>query len=114
MSVATSPACFAAASTAGCSLPGGVTMAIRSTLCHWPAPTFWPAMEEIEALRADLDGYHLYWATRAELLRRFGRIEEAADADRRAIELTDNPSERALLETRLEPTVIRAIGANNN
>ena len=73
-----------------------------------------PAMEEIDALRSELDGYHLYWATRAELLRRFGRHDEAADADRRAMELTDNPSERALLEARLDPTVIRAIGANNH
>lgn len=24
----------------------------------------------------DLDGYHLYWAARAELLRRFGRPDE--------------------------------------
>jgi predicted RNA polymerase sigma factor len=48
------------------------------------------------------------------LLRRFGRLDEAADADRRAIELTDNPSERALLEARLAPPVIRALGANSN
>ena len=74
-----------------------------------------PAMEELDALRDELDSYHLYWATRAELLRRFGRLDEATAADRRAIELTDNPSERALLETRLEPTVIRvADGANSN
>jgi RNA polymerase sigma factor (sigma-70 family) len=73
-----------------------------------------PAMEELDALRTELDGYHLYWATRAELLRRFGRLDEAVAADRRAIELTENPSERALLEARLEPTGIRAIGANNN
>jgi RNA polymerase sigma-70 factor (ECF subfamily) len=73
-----------------------------------------PALEELDTLRAELDGYHLYWAARAELLRRFGRLDEAAAADRRAIELTDNPSERALLESRLEPNAIRAIGANNN
>jgi RNA polymerase sigma factor (sigma-70 family) len=73
-----------------------------------------PAMEELDTLRDELDGYHLYWATRAELLRRFGRVDEAAAADRRAIELTENPSERALLEARLDPTAIRAIGANNN
>jgi predicted RNA polymerase sigma factor len=73
-----------------------------------------PAMEELDALRPELEGYHLYWATRAELLRRFGRLDEAVAADRRAIELTENPSERALLEARLEPTAIRAIGANNN
>jgi RNA polymerase sigma factor (sigma-70 family) len=73
-----------------------------------------PAMEELDALRPELKGYHLYWATRAELLRRVGRLDEAVAADRRAIELTENPSERALLEARLEPTAIRAIGANNN
>ena len=93
--------------------PGPVVRLNRAiALEHVAGPV--PAMEELDALRAELDGYHLYWATRAELLRRFGRLDEAADADRRAIELTDNPSERALLETRLEPTVIRAIGANSN
>jgi len=71
-------------------------------------------MDELDALALELDGYHLYWATRAELLRRFSRLDEAAAADRRAIELTENPSERALLEGRLDPTGIRAIGANNN
>jgi len=91
--------------------PGPVVRLNRAiALEHVAGPV--PAMEEIDALRADLDGYHLYWATRAELLRRFGRLDEAADADRRPSRLTDNPSERALLETRLEPTDIRAIGAN--
>ena len=93
--------------------PGPVVRLNRAiALEHVAGPV--PAMEELDALRAELDGYHLYWATRAELLRRFGRLDEAADADRRAIELTDNPSERALLETRLEPPVIRALGANSN
>jgi RNA polymerase sigma-70 factor (ECF subfamily) len=93
--------------------PGPVVRLNRAiALEHVAGPV--PAMEELDALRAELDGYHLYWATRAELLRRFGRLDEAADADRRAIELTENPSERALLEARLEPPGIRAISANNN
>jgi RNA polymerase sigma-70 factor (ECF subfamily) len=93
--------------------PGPVVRLNRAiALEHVAGPV--PAMEELDSLRAELDGYHLYWATRAELLRRFGRLDEATDADRRAIELTDNPSERALLETRLEPPGIRATGANNN
>ena len=92
--------------------PGPVVRLNRAiALEHVAGPV--PAMEELDALRTDLDGYHLYWATRAELLRRFGRLDEASEADRRAIELTDNPSERALLETRIDPIVIRAIGANN-
>jgi RNA polymerase sigma-70 factor, ECF subfamily len=48
-----------------------------------------------------LDGYHLLHATRADLLRRLGRDEEAAAAYRRASELTANPTERAFLERRL-------------
>src|SRR6266545_3296381 len=38
---------------------------------------------------------------RAELLRALGRTDEARRADRRALELTENPAERALLERRL-------------
>jgi RNA polymerase sigma-70 factor, ECF subfamily len=48
-----------------------------------------------------LEGYHLLHAARADLLRRLGRDREAADAYRRARELTDNPAERALMERRL-------------
>jgi RNA polymerase sigma-70 factor, ECF subfamily len=45
--------------------------------------------------------YHLLHATRADLLRRLGRAEEAAEAYRRAADLTGNPTERAFLERRL-------------
>jgi RNA polymerase sigma-70 factor, ECF subfamily len=48
-----------------------------------------------------LERYHLLHATRADLLRRLNRVEEAADAYRRARELTENPVERAFLERRL-------------
>jgi RNA polymerase sigma-70 factor, ECF subfamily len=48
-----------------------------------------------------LEGYHLLYAARADLLRRLGRAPEAAEAYRRARELTDNPAERAFLERRL-------------
>ncbi len=56
-------------------------------------------LELVDSL--DLNGYHLYHSTRAELLNRLGRSEEAAAANRRALELTENPAERALLERRL-------------
>jgi RNA polymerase sigma factor (sigma-70 family) len=59
------------------------------------------ALDEIESLAPDLDRYHLYHATRAQLLREFGRSDEAAAADRRALELTQNPAEQALLERRI-------------
>jgi RNA polymerase sigma-70 factor, ECF subfamily len=48
-----------------------------------------------------LDAYYLYHSTRADLLRRLSRGDEAARAYRRAIELTTNPVERAYLERRL-------------
>jgi RNA polymerase sigma-70 factor (ECF subfamily) len=59
------------------------------------------ALSEIEPLRARLDGYHLFHAARGELLRRLDRPEEARQADRRALQLTENPAERRLLEERL-------------
>jgi RNA polymerase sigma factor (sigma-70 family) len=59
------------------------------------------ALEEVDALAAELDRYHLYHATRAELLRDVGRPAEARLADEQALRLTGNPAERALLEQRL-------------
>jgi RNA polymerase sigma-70 factor (ECF subfamily) len=48
-----------------------------------------------------LDDYHLFHATRADLLRRLGSREEAAANYRRALELVTNDSERRYLERRL-------------
>jgi RNA polymerase sigma-70 factor (ECF subfamily) len=49
-----------------------------------------------------LDGYHLYHAARADLLRRLERHAEAAAAYRRALELTESEPERRFLSGRLE------------
>jgi RNA polymerase sigma-70 factor, ECF subfamily len=46
----------------------------------------------------DLDGYHLFHAIRADLLRRLGRDAEAALAYEAAIARTKNAAERAFLE----------------
>ena len=46
----------------------------------------------------DLDGYHLFHAIRADLLRRLGRDGEAASAYDRAIARTGNAAEREFLE----------------
>jgi predicted RNA polymerase sigma factor len=59
------------------------------------------ALDVTDALAVDLDRYHLYYATRAELLRELARPAQARQADERALGLTDNPAERALLEQRL-------------
>jgi RNA polymerase sigma-70 factor, ECF subfamily len=48
-----------------------------------------------------LERYHVYHAVRADLLRRLGRIDEAAAAYRAAIDLTDNAAEVALLRRRM-------------
>ena len=60
------------------------------------------ALSDVDTLVDDLDRYHLFHATRAEMLRELGRTEEARLADRRALELTENPAERALLRRRLQ------------
>jgi RNA polymerase sigma factor (sigma-70 family) len=59
------------------------------------------ALPDVERLAEALDIYYLFHATRAELLRELGREPEARDALTRALELTANPAERALLQKRL-------------
>ena len=61
------------------------------------------ALEEIEALERDgrLAGYRYLPSTKADLLRRLGRHEEAGDAYRAALALTENETERAFLIERL-------------
>jgi RNA polymerase sigma-70 factor, ECF subfamily len=48
-----------------------------------------------------LDEYHLYHAARADLLRRLERLDEAADAYRRALALAQTEPERRFLSQRL-------------
>jgi len=59
------------------------------------------ALAELEGMTGELDRYHLFHSTRAALLRDLGRAEEARTADRRALALTGNPAERALLIDRI-------------
>jgi RNA polymerase sigma-70 factor, ECF subfamily len=61
---------------------------------HGPAA----ALDAVSRLR--LDGYHLYHSTRANLLHRLGRREEAAAAYDAAIARATNGAERAFLEGR--------------
>ena len=57
----------------------------------------------IEAIRVrhDLDGYHLMWAARADLLRRLERWDEAAESYGRALTLAEAQPERRFLQRRL-------------
>jgi len=62
------------------------------------------AMTELDTLAGELDRFHLYHATRADLLRELGRFEEARASDGRALELTANPAEQELLQRRIANT----------
>ena len=55
-----------------------------------------------------LDEYRHLHSARADLLRRLGRADEAADAYRRALELATQPAERAFLERRLAEVTLNA------
>lgn len=59
------------------------------------------ALEVIDRLTSDLDRYHLFHATRADLFRRIGAWEEASQSYRRALEWVTNDSERRFLARRL-------------
>ncbi len=59
------------------------------------------SLQAVDELAERLDGYHLFHATRADLLTRLGRDDEAAMANTRALSLTGNDAERRLLATRL-------------
>jgi RNA polymerase sigma-70 factor (ECF subfamily) len=59
------------------------------------------ALSEVEDLADVLGDYHLFHATRAELLRALGRPDEAREADQLALERTTNPAERSLLRQRI-------------
>lgn len=62
------------------------------------------ALSEVDQLGNQLQDYHLFHATRAELLRDLDRTTKARAADQRALDLTNNPAEQTLLQQRLSWT----------
>ena len=72
--------------------------AVAVCMCRGPAE----ALAEIAPLEEPLAGYHLFHAMRADFRSRLG--EDARDDYRRALELTQNESERAFLRRKLDPT----------
>ena len=58
------------------------------------------ALAEVDALA--LSQYHLFHATRGELLARLHRPDEAAAAFEAALQLTTNPAEQSLLHAKLD------------
>ena len=65
------------------------------------------ALRDVEALADALGHYHLFHATRAELLRAVGRPNQARRADERALALTANPAEQAVLRQRITWDAVR-------
>ena len=63
-------------------------------------------LRALEALveKGALDAYPLLYSSRAELLRRLGRLDEAASDYRKALALTTNDAERRFLQRRLTAT----------
>lgn len=58
-------------------------------------------LADMEALGSELDGYYLYHAGRADLLRRLHRAAPALEAYRKALSLTANAVERRYLRRRI-------------
>ena len=58
------------------------------------------ALANVERLEEQLTGYHAYYATRADLLRRLGRTQESREAYDSAIALAGNSAETAYLTRR--------------
>jgi RNA polymerase sigma-70 factor, ECF subfamily len=58
-----------------------------------------PGLEIVDRLA--LDGYHYLHSTRAELLQRLGRTEEARHAYQRALDMVHDEAERRLLQRRV-------------
>ena len=59
------------------------------------------ALAELDEVADRLDDYHLWHATRAQLLDQLGRRPEARAANERALGLTTNSAERQLLQDRI-------------
>jgi RNA polymerase sigma-70 factor (ECF subfamily) len=83
--------------------PSPVTRLHRAIVLRYTAGPQ-AALDELETLADKLDRYHLYHATRAELLRGLGHPYQARIADERALQLTANPAEQALLQQRIDWT----------
>ena len=73
--------------------------AVAVSMADGPEPAF--ALIETLSSQDVLQDYHLFHATRADLLRRMGSADEAAKSYSRALSLAANESERRFLERRL-------------
>jgi RNA polymerase sigma-70 factor, ECF subfamily len=82
-------------------LTGSPVVALNRAVAIAESGTPAAALELVDALAARLDGYRYLHSTRAELLRRMGRPQQAATAYRRALSLTPGDVERRFLARQL-------------
>jgi RNA polymerase sigma-70 factor (ECF subfamily) len=61
-----------------------------------------PTGPEAIAQTGQLDEYYLLHATRADLLRRVGRMAEAVESDRAGLERAPTDAERCFLQRRVQ------------
>jgi RNA polymerase sigma-70 factor (ECF subfamily) len=80
-------------------LTGSPVVALNQAVAIAEAGEVEAALEQVE--RLELERYHYLHATRAELLRRLERDEDARSAYERALELVHSDAERRFLERRL-------------
>ncbi len=75
----------------------GAMIGYASALAELDGPL--SALAQLDRLESDRVKFHLpYWATRADLLSRLGRIAEAIENYERAIGLATDPAVRAFLQ----------------
>jgi RNA polymerase sigma-70 factor (ECF subfamily) len=71
--------------------------AAAEAIVHGPVP----ALARMDAVADALEGYPYLHASRADVLRRLGRREEALAEYERALELNGNATERRFLQRRI-------------
>ena len=81
---------------------------LSASVATWHARSAEVALAEVDRLTGELDGYRLFHATRAELLRELGRMADSREALQRALDLAANPAERELLRDRLSDSLREA------
>ncbi|MGZ3584084.1 MAG: hypothetical protein ACXWQR_08685 [Ktedonobacterales bacterium] len=76
---------------------------MRLVGCHyyWKQAALLAALAEVNALAEELDGYHLFHVIRGELLLELSYREQGRAAALRALQLTQNRAEQALLTRKL-------------
>jgi RNA polymerase sigma-70 factor (ECF subfamily) len=84
-------------------------VALNRAVAHAMAEGPEVGLADIETLERDsaLAGYRYLPAAKADLLRRLGRVDEAAQSYRAALELTEGAVERDFLQARLASLTMR-------